>query len=255
MRIHHLDCGPLGGGMVTHCLLIEHDRGLVLVDTGYGTADIAEPARRMGWSRHFLRIRADADTTAVARLRGLGFEPGDVTDIVLTHLDYDHAGGVSDFPRARVHIHGPELRAATDAALVDRPRYRDAQWAHGPRWVVNEPSGDVWFGLRGVTRLAGLPGEFVVVPLYGHTSGHVGVAVGDEAGWLLHAGDAFLSGADLGRSRGAVVAAMYGRPGPRAMRDRVRNVRALAELAAADSGVTVFSSHDGAAFARLAGTA
>ena len=59
MRIHHLSCAtfcpPLAtlvlphGHLCTHVLAIESDEGLVLVDTGIGSADVAEPRRRLGW--------------------------------------------------------------------------------------------------------------------------------------------------------------------------------------------------------------
>ena len=60
MRIHHLNCGlmePLGGAMfdgvsggataklACHCLLVETDQGLVLVDTGFGLQDVRQPYR------------------------------------------------------------------------------------------------------------------------------------------------------------------------------------------------------------------
>jgi glyoxylase-like metal-dependent hydrolase (beta-lactamase superfamily II) len=61
MRVHHLNCGsmcPLGQRLINgegrwlgkaqmccHCLLIEGRNGLILVDTGLGTADVANPTR------------------------------------------------------------------------------------------------------------------------------------------------------------------------------------------------------------------
>ena len=55
MRVHHLNCGTmLGGAVVSHCLLIERDDALVLIDTGYGRADIAEPDRAVGEGRRRL---------------------------------------------------------------------------------------------------------------------------------------------------------------------------------------------------------
>ena len=42
----------------------------------------------------------------------LGFSPDDVRHIVLTHLDFDHAGGIEDFPNARVHVLAREREAA-----------------------------------------------------------------------------------------------------------------------------------------------
>ena len=85
MRIHHLNCGtrcPPGGRLfdgttdgvfghiVCHCLLIESDRGLILVDTGFGLRDVAEPLRRL--SEFFLRlnnIQLRPQETAVAQIR------------------------------------------------------------------------------------------------------------------------------------------------------------------------------------------
>jgi glyoxylase-like metal-dependent hydrolase (beta-lactamase superfamily II) len=114
----------------------------------------------------------------------------------VTHLDLDHAGGLSDFPKAKVHVYEPEHAAATaPATWLEQMRYRAIQWAHGPDWALApEPraaAGEPWFGFECVRDLAGLPPEVLLVPLVGHTRGHCGVAVQGERGWLLHAGDAY----------------------------------------------------------------
>ena len=47
MKVHHLNCGsmtpPASPPLVCHVLLVETDGGLVLVDSGFGLDDIAEP--------------------------------------------------------------------------------------------------------------------------------------------------------------------------------------------------------------------
>lgn len=51
MRVHHLNCGTMdaqGIQLVTHVLAVETDQSLVLVDTGFGTADLADPTGRLG---------------------------------------------------------------------------------------------------------------------------------------------------------------------------------------------------------------
>ena len=64
MKVHHLNCCSMrpynerlihgfgswiaSGRMVAHCLLIETNDGLVLVDSGLGLDDLADPARRLG---------------------------------------------------------------------------------------------------------------------------------------------------------------------------------------------------------------
>lgn len=178
------------GLLVAHCLLVELPTGLLLVDTGLSTADLAEPMRRLG--RGFMmtaRPKRDFLGTAEAQVRALGFKVADVRDIAVTHLDLDHAGGLSDFPEARVHVYEPELRAMEQRRTPnEKLRYRLPHFEHGPRWSTHEVSGDLWFGFEAVRALAE---DVFMVPLVGHTRGHTGVAVRSDGGWLLHAGDAY----------------------------------------------------------------
>jgi glyoxylase-like metal-dependent hydrolase (beta-lactamase superfamily II) len=206
MRIHHLNCGtmcPNGarlingeggllapGRVVCHCLLIETDDGLVLVDTGLGVEDMADPGR-LGGVFAILRPRTDVAETALKQVEALGFSSGDVRQIVTTHLDPDHSGGLPDFPQAEVHVFGRELDAALNPSLRDRPRYRKPHWSHGPRWVRHEVEGDEWFGFEGVRILPELGTEVLMVPLIGHTLGQTGIAIKRDDHWLLHCGDAY----------------------------------------------------------------
>ncbi len=207
MRVHHLNCGTLctaapaligGGAQVCHCLLIEAPNGLVLVDTGVGLADVRAPVERLG--RGFLALSRPAlqeAKTAVRQVEALGFSAGDVRHIVVTHLDLDHAGGLSDFPFAKVHISMQEHEGAMlSTTLRDRLRYRPQQWAHWPDFELYRTRGERWFGFDAIGQLRGLPPEILLVPLFGHTRGHCGVAVQttdtrSAAGWLFHAGDAY----------------------------------------------------------------
>src|SRR4051794_21838477 len=159
MRVTHLNCGtlaPFGAPqMVCHCLLIESERGLVAVDTGFGQDDIRRLSRRRPGLEAVSRPRLDPCETLATRVREMGHGPDDVTDIVLTHLDLDHAGGLPDFPRARVHVHRREYDAAMAAGRSPTAggalsRYRPHQWAHGPRWVLYDSGGDSWLGFEGV---------------------------------------------------------------------------------------------------------
>ena len=200
--VHHLNCGtlcPLAGSllsigrMVCHCLLIETARdGLILVDTGFSTFDVAAPERLPRLFRIATGPRLAADETAVAHVRRLGFAPSDVRHIVITHLDLDHAGGLVDFPEAIVHVHTHEHAAAmARATRNERTRYLPTQWAHGPRWSLLDTGGELWRGLPAVQRLPGLDVDVGIVALHGHTHGHSGVVVGGNSGEaLLHAGDA-----------------------------------------------------------------
>ncbi len=206
MTVRHLNCGTLrprgnlfgriGPSLsVCHVLLVERADGLLLVDSGFGTHDIANPKRLGGPFVWMMRPHLDVAETAVEQVRALGYQPSDVRDIVVTHLDLDHAGGLSDFPEARVHVHVAELEAARNpTTTLERRRYLTAQWAHGPNWVEHGDTGDDWFGFSSVR---GLGDDVVLIPLAGHTRGHVGVAVRDGDRWLLHGGDSYFNANEI----------------------------------------------------------
>lgn len=256
MHIHHLNCAtmrpPLAPQMVAHVLLLERPDGLALVDTGFGTADLAQP-KRLG--RPFVaavRPTLDAEETALAQVRARGFDPEDVTDILLTHLDLDHAGGIGDFPNARVHVHAKEHDAALHPSMREKARYVQAQWSHAPRWETHREEGEDWFGFASVTALSD---DVVIIPLHGHTRGHAGVAVRkDDGTWLLHAGDAFFHGGQVQDppTCPASLAAFQRLMGVD-NRARVANLERLQELARGHGGeVTVFCAHDKAQYDALA---
>ena len=216
MRVHHVNCGTLvpegarwlgvpGGSwgpprLVCHCLVVEHGDRLLLVDGGIGLQDLRDPLRRLGpVFLGTLRPTLDVAETASHRLHALGFSPRDVSDVLLTHLDPDHAGGLADFPHARVHLSTDEYRAAVvSPSKAARRRYQPIQWAHGPKWVSHGPAGEPWSTFEGVRPLDGLGPDILRVPLPGHTRGHCGYAIRVDAGWLLHAGDAILERRELG---------------------------------------------------------
>jgi glyoxylase-like metal-dependent hydrolase (beta-lactamase superfamily II) len=208
MRIHHLSCGtmcPYGGRLwdgfsplirpakiVCHCLLIETEAGLVLVDTGFGLADVKNPPRFSTFFRLANRVQLREADTARRQIEAKGFAANDVRHIILTHLDFDHAGGIQDFPGATVHVLDAELAAATRrTSPLDPRRYRPVQWEGSVAWQTYTADGERWFGFRCVRDLVGLPPDILIVPLAGHTLGHCGIAVRTTEGWLLHAGDAY----------------------------------------------------------------
>lgn len=276
MRIHHLNCVstcPLGGKLMdngpesllerghltNHCLLIEADSELILVDTGLGLRDVEHPHSRL--SEFFLTLvspRFRREMTAFHQIQRLGFDPKDVRHIILTHLDFDHAGGLDDFPHARVHM----LQEERDYALqqktwLDRQRFRPQQWSHRDNWQVYQSGeGESWFDFSCVRSLEGLPPEVVMVPLMGHTFGHAGVAVKTDRRWLLLAGDAYFFHAEMNLERPWCTPGLkfYQNMMDKDHKARVWNQSRLRELRRHHaSDVEIFCSHDVLEFERLSG--
>src|SRR5690606_29833197 len=119
-------------------LLVEERNKLILVDTGYGLHDVHHPQDRI--SSFFLgALKPDfrESLTAIRQIAELGFDPRDVQDIVLTHLDFDHAGGLDDFPWAKVHmLHHEKESALAQKTWLDRQRYRPQQWGTKSQWLT-----------------------------------------------------------------------------------------------------------------------
>jgi len=177
--------------MVCHVLLIETDDRLVLVDSGFGTHDCDDP-RRIGPSRRILRPILRRDETVAHQLDRLGFARDDVRHIIITHMDMDHAGGLSDFPAAQIHLTAAEALGAIRApSRREKVRYRSAQWAHTPNIVEHDPRGEKWRGFAAAKELTEISPGIALVSLPGHTRGHTCVAVDAGHRWVLHAGDAF----------------------------------------------------------------
>jgi glyoxylase-like metal-dependent hydrolase (beta-lactamase superfamily II) len=241
------------GALVTHVLLLESQDRLVLVDSGVGSADIADAGARLGraWmaaSRPELR----PELTARHQLAHRGLDPERVTDIVLTHMDLDHCGGIADFPAARIHVSRRELAAAANAGWGRAARrYRPVQWSHAPRWVqyAGDPAAASWRAIPGSERLDIADVELHLVPLPGHSPGHCGVAVRTASGWLLHAGSALSIVAQLAEPA-SPVSRRY-RWFERWIATSVRELAASVETlrtVARDPDVVIVSSHDARAF-------
>ncbi|GGV58331.1 hypothetical protein GCM10010277_60890 [Streptomyces longisporoflavus] len=153
--------------------VVRNDRHFLLVDTGFPE----EMARRRG--RTLFRDPVEA-------LGDLGTSADDVTDVVITHMHYDHAGNLDRFPHARIHLQEEELRFCTGPSM----RHRVVRRPFEPVNVHTAVQGlfeDQLVLHRGEAEI--LPGV-TVHPVPGHTPGTQVVRVPTARGWVVLASDA-----------------------------------------------------------------
>ncbi len=180
--------------LACRCLLLQGDGRVVLVDTGIG-------AKWSARERGIYAIEPVAGGLPRALAAG-GVEPGDVTDVIQTHLHFDHAGGltspapgasaeeaardgaavVATFPAATLHVQRRNWRWAAAPSPRDAGSYRAVDWA------PYTAGGAALHLVDGAAPI--LPGVDAL-PTEGHTPGQQMVRVRGGAGEpdLIYCGD------------------------------------------------------------------
>lgn len=144
-----------------------------VVDTGFNEA--AAKARK----REFLQCPIEA-------LKKLDIDPSNVTDVILTHLHYDHAGNIKLLPNAVMHLQEKELQYATGKYM----QYDLLRHAYAVDDVVDVVRGVYDKRVRFYEGDAQLAPGIELVWVGGHTQGLQAVRVHTERGWVVLASDA-----------------------------------------------------------------
>lgn len=171
------------------CYLIEHPKGKVLLDTGWhrsispqGVFDKKAQIKSLG-SRllyHINQAQLDLGQSIDEQLASLGIQPADLSYVLLSHLDCDHAHGLKAVADAREILVSPEeLAEASKRGLMSRMRYQPSWW-EGTKlraFAWNGTEGPVGhsFDLFG-------DGSLVLIHIPGHSAGLCALRVRNEAG-------------------------------------------------------------------------
>jgi glyoxylase-like metal-dependent hydrolase (beta-lactamase superfamily II) len=172
-----------------HAWLVEHDEGLIVVDTGE-TARAGQRGYFPAWHPYFrlgVRTWVEPEQEIGPQLQRLGFSPRDVRWVILTHLHTDHAGGLHHFPDSEILVTRTELELASGPTGRLRG-YLPHRW---PDWF--QPTlvdfADEPFGSFSTSQPLTDAGDITLLPTPGHTAGHMSVAVPTDDRLVLLAGD------------------------------------------------------------------
>ncbi|MER9799588.1 N-acyl homoserine lactonase family protein [Mesorhizobium sp. M0142] len=174
--------------MPTFAWAIEHDEGVIVVDTGQAAHLLNGHGRSLHpffrWEVHF---RIEPEEEIGPQLRGLGIGPRDVKRVVLTHLHMDHDAGLVHFPHSQILAAPSEIDTASGFMGMLRG-YLPQRW---PDWFnpIRLELDDGPFGQFAASKRLTKAGDVVAIATPGHTAGHLSVLVEDGDATLFLAGD------------------------------------------------------------------
>ena len=148
---------------------MRHRHGVLVFDTGVGRGNAFI-------DEQYAVVHHGVESALAAH----GHSLADVTDVVCSHLHFDHCGGNRLFPGVPIHVQAAEL------ALVDEPHFTIPEWVHfdGSTYVPHDGDAPV----RGGMRLLATPG---------HTAGHQALVLDGPSGPVVLGGQAVYSAGEL----------------------------------------------------------
>jgi glyoxylase-like metal-dependent hydrolase (beta-lactamase superfamily II) len=230
--------------------VIEHERGLVLFDTGQDRASVTDGGYFPGGATGFLyrrlaRFEIGEQDTLAARLGTLGYAPGDVGTAVVSHLHQDHIGGLAELRDAEIMVSAGEWAELSRPAPELRGFLRQHIEIPGLKWrqVRMEPARDP--SVAPFTESLDVMGDgsLVLLPTHGHTAGSVSLLVRRGARPpLLLTGDLTYDAEIMKRGQ---------LPGVGARRQLAESTRMVLALAERLTGLVILPAHDPGAAGRL----
>ena len=179
------------------CFLIDHRDGLVLFDTGIDPAIMSDKGYIKQAIGRFLlprifRLHVSEVDRIDRVLADTGVAAGDVRTAIISHLHFDHVGGIAQIPQADLLVSQLEWAILSEPhpehewILRERIEIPSAKW----RPISFEPTDDPLFeGFDGIHDVAG-DGCMILLPTPGHTAGSMSMLIRQD-GWdpILLVGD------------------------------------------------------------------
>lgn len=226
--------------------LIEHRDGIVLFDTGidpaiqFDNSYIKQAVGRFLLPRIFRLHLTEADRIDHV-LAGAGVAAGDIRTAVLSHLHFDHVGGIAHIPQADLLVSAQEWAILSETHPEHEWILREHIEIPGAKWrqITFQPSDDPIFdGFDGIHDVAS-DGSMILLPTPGHTPGSLSMLIRQD-GWnpILLVGDLTY---EAGLIEKGVVAGTGSKDALLASFEKVRRLKERLP------GLVVVASHDFAA--------
>ena len=151
--------------MPVGAFLLEHPEGTAVFDTGMHP-ELEHTTARMRSTADLFEVEQSAGSTLAGQLAERGVGPEDVDVAIVSHLHFDHCGGLVQLPGARVLVQRAEWVGAFKGPLVDYGVFNPEDFDLGHDRQLLDGEHDV-FG----------DGSVVIVPTPGHTAGHQSLLV------------------------------------------------------------------------------
>jgi glyoxylase-like metal-dependent hydrolase (beta-lactamase superfamily II) len=234
---------------VTSGLLVRHPRATFLFEGGVGSRIQGEFERNFnGWQKAlFAHVY---ERPLLAQLRSAGVDPAAIDFLVITHLHWDHAGVIKDFPGTKIRVTQEEYDGALKAAA------RGAVGTFAEQ--INDPTiqwdfvhfANARFGPFAQSLDLFGDGSVVLVPLAGHTEGQLGMFLTLKSGQrYFFIGDASWSAKAVGIPRERIPFARdMVDADPEAAR---RELVLIYKIAQSNPGLHIIPVHDGEALEAL----
>ena len=238
-----LDCGSLaaplsmfeaGGAdarveLPVPAWLIRHRGQTAVIDCGMHE-ELTRPGELLDLVSLFFDLDVDPQRLIAAQLEARDVDPAAVDLVVLTHLHFDHVGGLAQLPNARVVVQEPEWRAGMDDELAALNTFRREDYDLGHEVMTLDGEHDL-FG----------DGVVTCLPTPGHSPGHQSVRVRLADQEIVICADCAYFGRTL--TGGALPPGSF---------DRAQHEASIERLASLGrAGATLIPGHDAAAFATL----
>ena len=152
--------------------VIRNENRTFVVDTGFGPREAEERG-------------VPLERTPDEAVGLLGIDANEVEDVILTHLHYDHAGGLPYFPKATFHVQDSEMSYATGRCMCFDAIRKPFDVEHITEMVRNVYGGRVAFHDGDETLAPGVS----IHKVGGHSMGLMCVRVWTKRGWVVLASD------------------------------------------------------------------